>query len=261
MEAEGPIGIGLGMLEGAINQGLNQQQFQQQQELMEIAQQNQMALNQQGSDLQYKLWKKTSYPKQVEMMKKAGLNPALMYKGAGAAGSTGSQTGGSAASGNAPQAWRANMQTVLMGLEAKSLEKDIENKEIQNQLDRIEVNRQLGENKRGEAEIEKVIAETRNIDEDTKLKAEQKLKTISEKKLNESMIRLNKLKEDKGVTGSAINDLFNNLGLDPTNNETDKWVVRGMLVAHYGIDNITKIARLFPKGIENVIMKWFKGGN
>ena len=97
----------------------------------------------------------------------------------------------------------------------------------------------------------------KNISADTKLKVEQKLKTISETRLNETMRDLNELKKAKGVTGSAINDLMNNLGLDPTNNDTDKWVVRGMLIAHFGIDNLTKIAKLFPKQIGDIISKGF----
>jgi hypothetical protein len=96
-----------------------------------------------------------------------------------------------------------------------------------------------------------------DISEDTKLKAEQKLKTISDRKLVESQERLNQLKEGKGVTGSAINDMMNNLGLDPTNNDADKWIVRGMLIAHFGIENITKIARMFPKVVEEQFMRWF----
>lgn len=63
--------------------------------------QNQRLLNEQGNDLQYQQWLRTNYPKQIEMMKKAGLNPALMYAKGGPGGTTGSQTGGGAKGGQA----------------------------------------------------------------------------------------------------------------------------------------------------------------
>ena len=130
---------GGGMLYDQLTQG---QQMANQQELMEIGLQNemklmnqqmghQMALNQQGNDLQFDLWNKTNYGAQMEHMKKAGLNPALMYgKGAGQGGSTGSQTGGSAAKGSptVPQAPQ-RPEFELYGLQAQLMKeqaKDIE---------------------------------------------------------------------------------------------------------------------------------------
>jgi hypothetical protein len=91
----------LGMIQAGANMWGQDRQRRNQQDLMNQQMRNQMGLNQQGSDLQYQQWLRTNYPKQVEMMKKAGLNPALMYKGAGPGGQTGSQTGGSATGGQA----------------------------------------------------------------------------------------------------------------------------------------------------------------
>lgn len=57
----------------------------------------QKELNQQGHQLSLDTWNKTNYPAQVEQMKKAGLNPALMYgMGAGGGGQLGSGGGGAA---------------------------------------------------------------------------------------------------------------------------------------------------------------------
>jgi len=69
---------------------------------MEQQYQNQRSLNQQGHDLQMDMWNKTNYGAQLQHMKDAGLNPALMYgMGGGGGATTGSQGGGSAAKGNA----------------------------------------------------------------------------------------------------------------------------------------------------------------
>jgi hypothetical protein len=74
----------------------------------------QRMLNQQGHDLQYDMWNKTNYPAQLEMMKKAGLNPGLMYGlGGGGGTTTGSQGGGAAAGGQAPM--------TPMGIDATTL--------------------------------------------------------------------------------------------------------------------------------------------
>ena len=84
--------------------------------------QNQMGLNRQGHDLQMDMWNKTNYGAQVEHMKNAGLNPALMYKGAGAGGTTGSQGGGSASMGSSQQGKVMDLQNALLGAQIKGIE-------------------------------------------------------------------------------------------------------------------------------------------
>ena len=134
------LGIGAGVLETVGNVAMAEHQYQQELELMNIQHQNQQQLNQQGHDLQYEMWKKTNYPAQIRMMEKAGLNPALMYKGAGPGGTTGSQGGGAAAKGSAPQRPQMNMRTMLMGLEMKALEAGIENQKAQTDKAKQEAN-------------------------------------------------------------------------------------------------------------------------
>lgn len=131
------------MIAGAGMQGLsmlgqnrrNKKAFRQQKKLMDLQMQNQMGLNQQGHQLAMDMWNKTNYGAQVEHMKEAGLNPALMYGQAGAGGQTGSGSGGSAASGGAPAVQPMDMQNMLIG-----------------------------------AQIAKLNAETKNIDKDTNVK-------------------------------------------------------------------------------------------
>ena len=73
-----------------------------QQKLMGLQMRNQMTLNEQGQKLQMDTWEGTNYPAQMKMLEEAGLNPSLLYGKGGSGGVTGSQGGGSAASGNAP---------------------------------------------------------------------------------------------------------------------------------------------------------------
>jgi hypothetical protein len=95
----------IGTTIGAIyNKGAATTQYNRQRELMGLQLENQKILNQQGHKMQMDMWQKTNFPAQVAMLKEAGLNPGLMYAKGGAGGSTGSQTGGGASSGQAGQA-------------------------------------------------------------------------------------------------------------------------------------------------------------
>lgn len=134
-----PIITGIGIAgAGAIGNTIAGETAQRRQkELMSIQLKNQQQLNKQGAALQMDMWNKTNYKAQVKHMKDAGLSAGLMYGKGGAGGATaGSQSGGSAASGNAPQ--RAQMgieglmaghQMELMKAQARNLNADAENKE------------------------------------------------------------------------------------------------------------------------------------
>ncbi len=89
-------------------------------EMMTLQTTNQKQLNQQGYELQKKMWEETNYPAQVKMLKEAGLNAGLMYGMSGGGGTTtGSQTEGSATNGQVAQ-------TQQMGLENLALASQIE---------------------------------------------------------------------------------------------------------------------------------------
>ena len=119
-------------------QGLNTQQYGYQRQL-----------NQMGHDLQYDMWNKTNYKAQVEHMKKAGLNPALMYGTPGQGGSTGSQGGGSAQGGSAsgsqaPAIQPMDMQNLLMGAQLEKLkaEADLTEAKAENEAGGVKSNLQ-----------------------------------------------------------------------------------------------------------------------
>jgi hypothetical protein len=99
--------------------GQANRQYHRSKKLMDHQLGHQMSLNQHGHDLQMDMWNKTNYGAQVEHMKKAGLNPALMYGSAGQGGSTGSQTGGSASGGSATGEKVMDMQNMLLGAELR----------------------------------------------------------------------------------------------------------------------------------------------
>lgn len=107
--ATSALGIGLGQI------GRNQQ-MKDQNELMNNQMNNQMQLNKQMQDIQMQNWEKTNYSAQMEQMKKAGLNPALMYGQGGAGGQLAGGSGGGASGGNAPV--NTLSQGMAVGLQA-----------------------------------------------------------------------------------------------------------------------------------------------
>jgi hypothetical protein len=226
----GAGGAMLGMIGGAIGAG---SQHRRQRELMHLQHSNQMALNRQGHNLQYDLWKRTSYPAQLKMMKEAGLNPSLMYGGGpGSGGSTGSQTGGSAVGGSATAFQPMDLSNMMMmDAQKKLLEKQAE--KVGAEKDDI-----TGETPEAKARIAKLIAEKLNIDQNT-VKAVQEvtnLKTLDE--WNELKMKLDKQvydRQEKGfIKGDAIGNIFEVIGLNPVQNKEDMELVRGMLLAWYG---------------------------
>lgn len=111
--ASGLLAIGLKAADLVANQLIANQQYERQKELMDVQLKNQSVLNQQGQKLALDTWEKTNYPAQVAMMKKAGLNPALMYGSAGSGGTTHAGSGGSAAGGNASQAYPMEISSLM----------------------------------------------------------------------------------------------------------------------------------------------------
>ena len=114
----------LGMIGGHQQERRN---YRNNQKLMGLQNQYQRGLNQQGHDLQMDMWNKTNYGAQVGHMKDAGLNPALMYKGAGAGGTTGSQGGGSASMGSSSQGKVMDLSNALVSAQIGKLKAETSN--------------------------------------------------------------------------------------------------------------------------------------
>lgn len=96
--AQGAIGAGLGLIMQKSN---DRRQIRQQEKLqaLEIAGQKQMTDYNQKKQLE--MWENTGYGAQKEQMKKAGLNPGLMYGMGGGGGQTAGITPGNVSGGNA----------------------------------------------------------------------------------------------------------------------------------------------------------------
>lgn len=212
---QGAIEEGIGMLGGV---GQASRQYHRQKKLMGIQYQNQRLLNQQGHDLQYDMWNKTSYPAQLEMMKNAGLSPGLMYGGgAGSGGSTGSQGGGSAASGSAVA---EKMMDLDVMLKAKQLE------QMDAQTDRIIAEKNKIEGVETEvlgATFKKLMAEAKTEKERARLvKIQGNIASIEEeytvdnfdKNLDKMSAEIKKILADADLTERSTAQIVSNLTAD-----------------------------------------------
>lgn len=130
----------LGMLAGAameIGMGSinDYRQLNQQERLNEVNFEQHKKTSEYNMKKQMELWEKTGYVPTVDQMKRAGLNPALMYKGAGGGGSTqasvSSQSGAQAP--NTPLGLESIMQMQLMKAQKENIEADTENKKAGSQ--------------------------------------------------------------------------------------------------------------------------------
>ena len=83
---------------------------------------------------QLEMWKATSYPGQMEMLKEAGLNPALMYGMSGGGGTTTGNTGASVSGQHAGEPQRSGgsegmgIQAALLKAQIRNIDADTENK-------------------------------------------------------------------------------------------------------------------------------------
>lgn len=119
-----------------------------------------------------RMFEDTGYGAQKDQMKRAGLNAGLMYKGAGAGGTTGGEAGavsGGSASPNMEQSGMAlGMQSAMMQAQIKNLNAD-------SNLKDVDAGKKGGiDTAVGYASIDKLIAETTNEKAKTALTNVQK---------------------------------------------------------------------------------------
>ncbi len=226
------MGIGNTYATGQVQGQQNDKAHERTVELMHMQYGNQRNLNKQGSNLQYENWVKTGAPKQVELLKEAGLNPALMYKQGGAQGTTGSQTGGSAGMGQtkiAPymdiaglmeQASRTRLNNAHSNAienklpeDIKNIKQDTEGKRLANINQEI-INANTEEKIRAEIDNYWSTIENRDVDTETN-KGKQKAEINKAYNDNLQVIKQNRkisqeienLKSQKNLTDRQFNEI------------------------------------------------------
>lgn len=170
------LGIGAGSIIGGWihNNRQRKKALEEQKQLMALQLQNQQTLNQeqyekqrllneQGAQIQSDMLRQSGPAGQINMLKDAGLNPALLYGKGGMGGMTtggqggGSAQGGSAASGSAPA---VNFMDIIA---ASQIQADIKLKEAQANKANADASKTLGWEK------ENIETSTENLAETNKL--------------------------------------------------------------------------------------------
>ncbi|AXH78095.1 MAG: DNA pilot protein [Microviridae sp.] len=146
---EGLANVATGGISGLVSTGLglmlqknnDQRQLAQQEKLNELQIKGQKTMVDYNYGKELQMWKDTSYNAQKEQMKKAGLNPALMYGMGGGGGQTTGSPQGTVAGGMAPAGGREiqdsigmGMQLALLDAQRKNIEADTRNKQMDTTL-------------------------------------------------------------------------------------------------------------------------------
>ena len=161
------IGMGLQGAQGKKSQerqfGYNSQMLGLQTEASKQLMAEQMKYNKEMYDYSYE---KENYKSQVEQMKRAGLNPGLMYGGVpglgGQTASTGATTSGQGVSGYSVDNPGANI--AAMGIGTANMLADIELKKSQANLNNVEAKKKEGvDTQEAQSRIELLAQQTNNV--------------------------------------------------------------------------------------------------
>lgn len=124
MQAAGQgLSAGLGLL---LQGQQDRRQLRQQEKLQNLQIKGDKQLTDYNFMKQMEMWRNTNYPAQMAMLKQAGLNPALMYKGGGDGGTT-AISQGSVTGANAPTGGGEIQAMMAMGLTRQLQQAQIEN--------------------------------------------------------------------------------------------------------------------------------------
>lgn len=164
-------GQALGLMTGAIAGGMaDKRQFDQAANLQGLQIIGQKHMTDYNMKKQLEMWKATNYKAQIEEMKKAGLNPGMIYGMSGSGGTTsnintGNVQGQSAAStgGEYSQFAQQGMQLQLLKAQKDNIEADTANK--------------IAENPNVPLKGENIVADTKNKNMDTTKKDQEQYGT------------------------------------------------------------------------------------
>lgn len=216
----GIINAGMGLLLGNIN---DKRQLKQQGKLLrqQVEHQKEMNTFQKGLDLQ--MWKDTSYPAQMEMMQKAGLNPALLYGTSGGGGTTtgggGSSVNGGTAQqnpGEAQAGMSMGLQLALMQAQTEKIKAETENvqtdTEIKGGVGKEKIQTEIAsltqgiENAKAQEELTKIQTSISMIEEDIKGATQNAAKALVMQELRSSYERMEMIKNEKLISDATLDE-------------------------------------------------------
>lgn len=213
----GMAGPMLGQAFGKMN---DDRQYEQQERLTALGIKAGKEMADYNMNQQFDMWNRTNAKAQVEHLKKAGLNPALLYGGGGGGGATtGSASGSVASTGSASgsaERTNATVGATGMGLQLQS-QLALQKAQKEN-IEADTANKQAGAEKTGvETEIGKTESEIKTATKDSTIQQaiENANKTMSEAsiKANEGTISDMTMKEQlRSVQEGVLKQILENEG-------------------------------------------------
>lgn len=236
--AQGVIGTGIGL---ALQKGQDKRQLKQAKKLqeMEIAGSKQLTDYSYGKQLQ--MWKDTNYSAQMAELKKAGLNPGLLY---GMGGAGGQSTGGGAehvGSGGAPvEAGGAaqmgmGLQIAMIGAQKRLIEAQASKtkaeeekiKGVDTQLAKSQIDKVIAEtdNEKVKTELGEIQVEISQVQEEIAKATQNAQKALVMTSLREATERLEILTNEKIISNETKDTVITAVKQDLANS-----VIQGQLM-------------------------------
>lgn len=218
----GGIALGLSRLGSRYDR---KQQLRAQTQMMGLQMQGEKEMMEYQQQKQLEMWEKTGYSAQVEQMKKAGLNPALMY---GMGGGGGQTIGGGVpqvSGGNAPyvdtttpaigMGLQMNAQLQLMNAQKENIEADTANK-LGDTANKPLVGKNLEADTKGkeqqvlsakaQQELTEIQAGIARIDEEVKGYTQNGAKALIMQEVEASFKRLEILNNQEKISDATVQD-------------------------------------------------------
>lgn len=203
-----------GIALGAYN---DHRQLKQQQKLQKL----QLEGNQQMTDYNYmkqlQMWKDTNYQAQMEQLKKANLNPGLIYGMSGGGGVTTGTPAGSVQGSAAPQGGREVQDMLGMGIQMQllqaqkaNIEADTENKKADTANKPIVGKNieQQTQSAKAQQELTEVNTRIAQIEEEVKGKSQNMAIALIQTELRRATAAMEKLETEKEITKATKDDII-----------------------------------------------------
>lgn len=143
------IGAGLGLM---LEKHNDKRQIAQQQKLQALQIAGQKELTDYNTGKQMEMWRNTSYPAQMEMLKQAGLNPGLIYGMGGGGGQSTNIAQGNVTGAEAPKGGQEAMGMGMQMMQAQAIQSQIELTKAQTEKTKAEAGAIPTQVKKTEAE-------------------------------------------------------------------------------------------------------------